>query len=104
MEQNNMTRQELIDYFRDVFELEKHLFTYAQIEPEYQKILAYIGLSPNFRLVRVEHFPWMGEPVLDPSKTYVTGCWASNYKIVNRYSNDVKLLVDAGISKRRRLV
>lgn len=45
-----MTKQELIDYFKDVFELESQLYTYEKIEQEYVQKLTYIGVPRPLKI------------------------------------------------------
>ncbi len=53
METQNLTRQQLIDYFKDVFELEKQLYTYEKIEEEYNKRLKWVAVP---RPLYVEYY------------------------------------------------
>lgn len=100
MEEHKMTRQELIDYFKDVFELESQLYTYSQIEPEYIEKLSYIGLSPNFRFV---HTIRSSPQFMNTTKTFVlVDGFGDIIKVVERYSRNYnyenlrELVVDNG--------
>ena len=45
-----MTKEELIDYVKDVFELELQIYTYKRIEKEYDEKLTYIGVPRELEL------------------------------------------------------
>jgi len=69
MEERKLTRQELIDYFKDVFELESQIYTYERIEPAYTKILSYIGIPQQLRFA---HFDSIKRKMVDGMDNLLT--------------------------------
>lgn len=55
METQDLTRQQLIDYFKDVFELEKQLYTHEKIQQEYEMILEVVGVPANLQLCHYDY-------------------------------------------------
>lgn len=72
MGEQKLTREELIDYFKDVFELESQLYTYNRIDKKYVDELSHVGI-PNIlslqymqygRFVSAEHIEESYVPVI----------------------------------------
>lgn len=60
-----MTKQELIDYFKDVFELESQLYAYEKIEQAYAQKLTYIGVP---RPLKLAFYDTVSKKVVPPSE------------------------------------